>query len=660
MKSTTTRMKKSLIARLGALGVIATIGVMPVISGDDYALASVADCGLLVDGFHQVSTAAQLQNVGAEGEGTGACQLGASYKQVQNITLPSPGSILTDGQSNGPSYLSGDFTGVYDGQGFSITGFTSNNRSFFVGRITTATAAPRAVVKNVRFVDLAATSFSERGALATSILNADIENVHLEGEITVGGSNKVGGFAMLLEGDSIIRNSSTDLEISKVAGLSNRQYIGGIVSEIEDTSQILGSWSTGNFVDIDSSTGGLVGEMDHAQTLISRSWSSVNITASGGQIGGLVGEVGGEIRFSYASGRVSSTQDPIGGLIGVTDGNDSAVRDSYASGQVAVDGDDERAGGLIGNLRGLNRVVQRSLATSYPQGVGVSDKTGALAGNNGLTDADFNDVANPSLATLANLSANFFDNSSPAGLLGVANTVDLDAPGAAGKVTGLPTAQLQSFATFDGAGWAIVDGWAPFDAPDTGPVDPETDKVWGICSGVNGGYPFLLWQYTSNPCPSASPGVVSPAIHLDLKAKAGDVVAGAPVLIEGQGLRPGSTYSLVMRSTPTTVTTGTVSSGGRFSTTVNLPSGIAPGNHTITLTAIGSDGSTLSLVTTFVVSSTGTFTSISPGVGSVVGGLAATGPDSSALSLGVASSLAVLALGLAVLVSSRRKTARAS
>lgn len=155
-------------------------------------------------------------------------------------------------------------------------------------------------------------------------------------------------------------------------------------------------------------------------------------------------------------------------------------------------------------------------------------------------------------------------------------------------------------------------------------------------------------------------GSIEPAIHLDLKAKAGNVVAGAPVLIEGQALQPGSTYSLVVRSTPVTVATGTVSKGGRFSSTVNLPPGIAPGTHTVTLTAIGSDASTLSLVTTFVVSSTGTFTSISPGVGSVAGGLAATGPNSSALSLGVASSLALLALGLAAIASTRRKTARVS
>lgn len=655
MENKETRMKKSMISKLGALGVILTLGAMPVLGGEDYALANGVDCGLLVDGFHQVSTATQLQNVGAGGAGTGACQLGASYKQMGNITLPA--MTPTAGQSNGPSYASGDFTGVYDGQGFSISGFTSNNRSFFVGRVTTATAAPRAVVKNVRFVDFVASSFSDKGVLATDILNADIENVHLEGVITVGNPSKVGGFADEAAGDSVIRDSSSDLQISSSDPSAPRQSVGGIVNELKGTSKILLSSSTGSFTEISSLSGGLVARTEFG-TLISRSWSSVSITGNSNELGGLVGAGRSEIRYSYATGNVTNTNtDQAGGLVGqITSFGDgerfSKISDSYARGQVSVGGGSGtgRAGGLLGDLRSPFNVVERSFATRAPLG-SRSVGTGALLGS----DVDLED-----LEDLQNLRGNFFDSSSSGDLLGVARTTNSNQPNALERVAGLPTAQLQSFATFDGAGWAIVDGWAPFNAPDSEDVVKGTHQVWGICSGVNDGYPFLLWQYTSNPCPSAAPGVVSPAIHLDLKAKAGDEVAGAPVLIEGQGLQPGSTYSLVMRSTPTTVTTGTVSGGGRFSTTVNLPAGIAPGNHTITLTAIGSDGSTLSLVTTFVVSSAGTFTSISPGAGSVVGGLAATGPNSSALSLGVASSLALLVLGFTAVASARRKAARVS
>ena len=158
------------------------------------------------------------------------------------------------------------------------------------------------------------------------------------------------------------------------------------------------------------------------------------------------------------------------------------------------------------------------------------------------------------------------------------------------------------------------------------------------------------------PAQGAVSVVGKPAIHLDLQAKAGDVVGGSPILIEGQGLKPDSTYSLVMRSTPVNLKTGIINNRGTFGNTANLPSGLSAGTHTITLTATGLDGSTLSLVTTFVVSGSGTFTSISPGVGRVVSALATTGPSSSELSFGMSSSLVLLVLGIALFVLSRRNS----
>lgn len=65
---------------------------------------------------------------------------------------------------------------------------------------------------------------------------------------------------------------------------------------------------------------------------------------------------------------------------------------------------------------------------------------------------------------------------------------------------------------------------------------------------------------------------------------------------------------------------------GNFSKEVVMPAGIAPGTHSVTLTAIGVDGSTLSLVTSFVVSPSGVFSSVSPNVVTATAGLAATGP----------------------------------
>lgn len=149
-------------------------------------------------------------------------------------------------------------------------------------------------------------------------------------------------------------------------------------------------------------------------------------------------------------------------------------------------------------------------------------------------------------------------------------------PNAAGKATGLPLSQLQDVSTFESAGWAIVSGWAPFDAPDTGAVDPNIHRVWGICAGLGatGGYPYLLWEYTESEaiaagCAEAQSGAGSstaappekqtefPAIHLDLQVTVGQQISGAPVVIGGEGLAGGSNYTLIVRSTPQTVESGT-------------------------------------------------------------------------------------------------------
>lgn len=57
--------------------------------------------------------------------------------------------------------------------------------------------------------------------------------------------------------------------------------------------------------------------------------------------------------------------------------------------------------------------------------------------------------------------------------------------------------------TYSNASWDIVEGWDTFSSS-------GTLKIWGICSGVNSGYPFLLWEYASDPC-SAPPAPAPPA-----------------------------------------------------------------------------------------------------------------------------------------------------
>jgi hypothetical protein len=50
---------------------------------------------------------------------------------------------------------------------------------------------------------------------------------------------------------------------------------------------------------------------------------------------------------------------------------------------------------------------------------------------------------------------------------------------------GLPTDEMQTLSTFSDAGWEIIDNWD----------DDQGTPDWGLRRTVNGGYPFLLWEY---------------------------------------------------------------------------------------------------------------------------------------------------------------------
>ncbi len=384
-----------------------------------------------------------------------------------------------------------------------------------------------------------------------------------------------------------------------------------------------------------SARAGLFGDADGATLtkigLVDASINVVDLTTT--QVGALLGRgINVEISQVRASGTVSVSGNDVGGLVGRLEGS-STMENSYSS--VAVGGTGTQAGGLIGQLADPAQVTN-----SYARGpVSGGDNTGGLIGRNGV----------PFGAGAGTVSASFYDEETS----GQSDT---------GKGEPKSTEAMTTFATFDIAGWDIVDGW-----------ETVGDNVWGICSLANSGYPFLLREYETDPCvtppsvgggdsgdrdvqkPLADTRLDQAAIHLDVLASVGDPVGGAKVLHEGHGLTANSTYSLVLRSAPVTLVSGTASPGGNFSGTAEFPSGIAPGTHTVTLTASAVDGGSLSLVVTFVVSDTGTFASISSAQGSTSGGLAATGPSTPSLLVGAGTSAALILLGVMFAALSRRK-----
>ena len=96
---------------------------------------------------------------------------------------------------------------------------------------------------------------------------------------------------------------------------------------------------------------------------------------------------------------------------------------------------------------------------------------------------------------------------------------------------------------------------------------------------------------THQPASATRSFVVTPKIlKLDLVLVAGQSVGGAPVVVEGHGLKPLSPVRIELHSTPILLATVMTDADGSFSTTVNLPAHVAAGSHTVVATGEDPDG----------------------------------------------------------------------
>lgn len=147
----------------------------------------------------------------------------------------------------------------------------------------------------------------------------------------------------------------------------------------------------------------------------------------------------------------------------------------------------------------------------------------------------------------------------------------------------------------------------------------------------------------------------SPAVSLNLGIASGATVANSTVDYAASGLQANSAWTLVVRSNPQTIASGTFSSG-LLNGSAQIPSGLTAGWHSITLTGTGANGNTISHAVWFEVSSSGTLLQTS--------GSGPTSPTSSSASLANTGtsynpgSLAALmmGIGLALVFIARRRT----
>jgi hypothetical protein len=97
----------------------------------------------------------------------------------------------------------------------------------------------------------------------------------------------------------------------------------------------------------------------------------------------------------------------------------------------------------------------------------------------------------------------------------------------------------------------------------------------------------------------------STAVTIDLQAAIGDSITGAGVEFIATGMSPNTAWSLVVRSTPQTLSSGLVPSAGFVLDAVNLPGGLSAGWHSLTWAGTGVQGNTVLTSLWFEVSETG-------------------------------------------------------
>jgi hypothetical protein len=220
-------------------------------------------------------------------------------------------------------------------------------------------------------------------------------------------------------------------------------------------------------------------------------------TAGGRTVGGIAGKISGEIYLSQVmadidiSIRTAAGSGNIGGLVGQV--SYGTIQYSGHRGDFLVTGN-KLVGGLVGSVKSdrLELKSNYSIATFDVTGLTGYDSSGIIGdGCDGvsLVTNTFSVASGQhwgvQIEDCGTFQDSFYNTTT---FVGVATSDEDSVEGVLGKTT----LDLKDPITYEN--WNIVEGWAVFNR--------SGGTHWGICAAVNDGYPYLLWEYSSNPCVS--------------------------------------------------------------------------------------------------------------------------------------------------------------
>ena len=279
---------------------------------------------------------------------TDAETLGKNYRLKADLNLK-------DTPFNGIGSADQPFTGMFDGQGHTISHVTVNapegeNAGFF-------NVIKGATIRDLKLVDVEITGKTNVGGLAgstqvqldSSDLSKNVANLiggcSVSGTVT--GTKNVGGLVGLNEGktdpQTLFSIASAVDKCAASVTVNGKEMTGGLVGKNGGT---ITKSSSGGTVKGDTTTGGLVGDSSGD---IYDSHTSCTV-AGRSHTGGFVGFSDGAVKNCYSIGGVSGT-DYTGGFAGVI----SRAENVVSAGQVTIAGTPTQGynGGFAGKLYGM-------------------------------------------------------------------------------------------------------------------------------------------------------------------------------------------------------------------------------------------------------------------------------------------------------------------
>ena len=342
-----------------------------------------------------------------------------------------------------------------------------------------------------------------------------------------------------------------------------------------------------------SEVGGLIGKVEGVTTIENVKVNvDISANASTAGVGGIVGVVDdSRTRISYSVYQGSIAASLSVGAIFYKSA--ATVSNSYARATITTTASPNQSGGLLGSAAiSGNQVVNSYAVTNAPYGL-----SGGVMGETGSTGSFWDKEAAPTTVAV---------RSAPTPTLAFGQTAD----------------EMKVFDTYSAKSWAIVEGWEAF-SPTATPA-----QIWGICSGVNDNYPFLLWEYSSDPCPVSGSGFgsvsansssahnSSPGIFLTVPGRPGDRVAGSAVTFGAYAVGRNAPYLLTLQPESNEVgqrilAQGAVTAGGHLERQVSIPV-LTEGSYRVVLIGRGSRGELLTLTNVISVDRQGRLVSITP------------------------------------------------